>query len=417
MEQMKADILNNLENPENLEYLYQNNTALFKRAFLLLYPDIHQNTIANIWNVRLNFRHSTNPTENRFDYTFLIFSILIAGFLAKIPDFFALDHDHFFTRNIGFIVFPFLVGFFSWKQNLPMKQIALIGFAFLFSLIYINILPDMAHSDTLMLACLHLLFFLWAILGYSFLGNNRSDIIKRLDFLKFNGDLVIMGTIMVISGAILTAVTFALFSLIEINIESFFNSYVVFWLIPSAPIIGTYLVYKNPNLVNKISPVIAKLFTPLVFVVLIIYLAAIIYTGKDPYGDREFLLIFNILLVGIMAIILFSTSEYSKDENFGIGKFILFGLSVLTIIVNGIALSAILFRISEWGITPNRLAVLGGNVLILINLMLVVYRLFGVLTNKNKMEDVEFSIASYLPVYILWTIIVTFLFPVLFSFR
>ncbi|MEX2568811.1 MAG: hypothetical protein WD431_22910, partial [Cyclobacteriaceae bacterium] len=35
-------------------------------------------------------------------------------------------------------------------------------------------------------------------------------------------------------------------------------------------------------------------------------------------------------------------------------------LSAVTIIVNGITLSAILFRISEWGITPNRAAVLGG---------------------------------------------------------
>jgi hypothetical protein len=82
-----------------------------------------------------------------------------------------------------------------------------------------------------------------------------------------------------------------------------------------------------------------------------------------------------------------------------------------------LALSAILFRISEWGITPNRAAVLGGNGLILINLLLVTAQLFKVLTKTATINDVRNTIASYLPVYCLWTIIVTFIFPMLFGYR
>ncbi len=95
----------------------------------------------------------------------------------------------------------------------------------------------------------------------------------------------------------------------------------------------------------------------------------------------------------------------------------LFVLSVVTIVINGIALSAILFRISEWGITPNRLAVLGGNILILINLLLVTFRLFKAIKNDNEINKVENSIASYLPIYSLWTILVTFVFPIIFYFK
>ena len=91
-------------------------------------------------------------------------------------------------------------------------------------------------------------------------------------------------------------------------------------------------------------------------------------------------------------------------------------LSAVTIIVNGIALSAIMFRISEWGITPNRAAVLGGNVLILINLVLVTAQLFRVLSRKTNIPAVGNSIAFYLPVYFVWTIVVTFIFPLLFGF-
>jgi len=94
----------------------------------------------------------------------------------------------------------------------------------------------------------------------------------------------------------------------------------------------------------------------------------------------------------------------------------LFGLSVLTMIVNGIALSAIVFRIYEWGTYPNKLAVLVGNILILINLLFVTFRLYKTIKDKNEIYRVEKSMASFLPVYSLWTALVVFGFPVLFNF-
>jgi len=151
-------------------------------------------------------------------------------------------------------------------------------------------------------------------------------------------------------------------------------------------------------------------------VMLVVYLIAIMHSGKNPYNDREFLLIFNALLIGVMAIIFFSVAETSKAKSKP-GIWILFLLSIVTIIVNGVALSAIVFRISEWGITPNRAAVLGGNVLILINLLLVTAQLFKMVTKKASIGGVGNLIAFYLPVYFFWTIIVTFVFPFLFGFK
>ena len=92
-------------------------------------------------------------------------------------------------------------------------------------------------------------------------------------------------------------------------------------------------------------------------------------------------------------------------------------LSAITIIVNGIALSAISFRISEMGITPNRLAVLGTNILILINLVLVTVKLYGVLAQKRDIVSVGSQSAVFLPLYTLWTIIVTFILPFIFQFK
>jgi membrane-associated HD superfamily phosphohydrolase len=150
---------------------------------------------------------------------------------------------------------------------------------------------------------------------------------------------------------------------------------------------------------------------------LLAYLGAILYAGKSPYDDREFLLIFNALLVGVMAIILFSIAENAKTAGNRLSTLLLFLLSVVTILVNGIALSAIVFRISEWGLTPNRAAVLGGNLLILVNLLLVTGKLFRVVTRRADLTGVGQSIAAFLPVYSLWTVCVVFLFPLLFGFK
>lgn len=249
------------------------------------------------------------------------------------------------------------------------------------------------------------------------MGDRLRDLQKRLEFLKYNGDLVVMTTIILIAGGLLTGITLGLFSLIDLNIEDFYFEYIAIWGLAASPIFGTYLVRTNPHLVNKVSPVISKVFTPLLLVTLVIYLSAVIITGQDPYNDREFLLIFNVLLIGVMALIFFSVAESSKQSGNKIGKLILLGLSIVTIVVNGIALSAIVFRISEWGITPNRLAVLGGNILILTNLLIVTFRQFQAMRDKTKSELVENSIASFLPIYIVWTILVVFLFPMLFNFE
>jgi hypothetical protein len=414
---MRAEIKNNLDNPEQLERLYRDNRTTFKREFNLIYPEIRGTATAQIWNARINFESGGISWGTGKELIFILVISLIAGLIAKIPDLTGIQPDYFYPRNIAFIVFPSLAAYFGWKHKIRTKNILIVLTAFLVSAIYINLLPDDSKSDTLILACIHLPVFLWAALAFTFVGDKLNNNQRRLDFLRYNADLVVMTTLIVIAGALLTAATFGLFELIDIKIQEFYFHYIGIWGLAAAPVVGTYLVQTNPHLVNKVSPIIAKVFTPLVLVTLVVYLVALIFTGKDPYNDREFLLIFNLLLIGVMAIIFFSIAETSKNGDNKFGTILLLALSVVTVIVNGVALSAILFRIFEGGITPNRLAVLGGNVLILTNLLIVAYRLFKAMKDTNEIEKVENSIASFLPIYILWAGFVTFIFPVLFNFK
>lgn len=415
---MKHEILHHINDPRQLERLFRNNKAQFKREFSILYPELQGNSLAEFWNERLNYESDEINWGSRSDFVFVVLAALVAGLIAKLPAIFNIDQEFFYPRNIGFILFPALSAYFAWKNKLSTGKIALIAGAILVGLVFINVLPDVRESDTLILSCIHLVLFLWSILGFAFVGELRDNGEKRLEFLKYNGDLVVMTALIGIAGGIMTGVTIGLFGLIGFNIEEFWFQNVVIFGLPAAPILGTYLTQTNPHLVGKVSPVIAKIFCPLVLMMLVIYLVAMVYSGKDPYNDREFLLIFNVLLIGVMAIIFFSVAETSKSDNKSqLEIWILFLLSAVTIIVNGIALSAIVFRISEWGITPNRAAVLGGNALILINLFLVTAQLLRVLSKKANINVVGASISSYLPIYVLWTIVVTFLFPLIFGVR
>jgi len=414
---MKEEILSNLNNPGQLERLYRTDKSTFKRVFNALYPELTSNTLAEFWNERLNFAREEISLGSRKELLWVIIAAALAGVIAKLPAFLHINDEFFYPRNIGFIIFPVLTAYFAWKHKLSNGKFAFIAGITLAGIIFINSLPDVKQSDTLILSCVHLLLLLWSILGFAFVGDLKNNDEKRLGFLKYNGDLVVITTLIVIAGAILSGITIGLFSLIGFKIESFYMENVVIFALPAAPIAGTYLTQTNPQLVGKVSPVIAKIFSPLVLVMLLVYLGAMIYSGKNPYNDREFLLVFNALLIGVMAIIFFSVAETSRTTKSVSETWVLLLLSVVTIIVNGIALSAILFRMAEWGITPNRTAVLGGNLLILINLLLVTLQLVKAVTKKANRGGVGKAISSYLPIYFIWTVIVTFLFPLLFGFK
>lgn len=412
---MKEEIIQNLDHPKQLEKMYQDNKVAFKSTFTLIYPEIKEFKSAQVWYERLNYKQDEISWGSKQDLIFALIASFMVGLIAKIPNFTSIDEEFFYSRNITFLVFPALIAYFSWKQKLALKTLLFIATLFLFAICYINLLPNDRTSDSLVLACIHLPLFFWIVLGFTFVGEQHHTYQKRFDFLRYNGDLIVMTTLILLAGLVLTGLTLGLFSLINLSIEKFYFEYIVIWGLAAAPIIGTYLVQSNPQLVNKVSPVIAKVFTPLILVTLIVYLIAVVITGENPYTNRDFLFIFNLLLIGVLALIVFSIAENWKNSTSRFNTFILIALSCVTIIINMIVLSAILFRISEWGLSPNRLAVLGGNLLILINLSLVTYRLIKSVKNENLKADVEKSIALFLPIYGVWAVFVSFLFPLLFG--
>jgi hypothetical protein len=259
--------------------------------------------------------------------------------------------------------------------------------------------------------------FLWSSMAFLYGDRLLSLWDRRMEFLKFNGDLIVMSALLVLAGGILSGITIGLFQVIGFSIDHFYFEHIVPVGLSLVPLLASYLIQVNPQLVDKISPLIARIFSPVVLVMLFAYLVAMSFSEKNLYTDREFLLIFNILLIGVMAIIFFSLSESYKQGTSKIQVWILFCLAILTIIVNSFALSAILFRIDQYGFTPNRLAVLGSNCLMLVNLVLLSWRMFQSIKGNRERSGIALIIAQFIPLYLAWAMLVVYVFPILFQYK
>jgi len=419
---MTDKIKENINNPEILERLYRNDRKSFESSFEKIYPEIENFEMAKFWKSRLDFDKTSDKMKSfpGSEIFIMIAVCLLAGFFIKIPDLFNVNLKNFFfyEKNAGIIVFFGLTFYAIWiNRNFSHKRLVIIILIFVVSIVYINILPSVKDSASINLAYIHLPLLMWCTYGLVFIDFNFKDRTKRIEYIKHNGDLAILGAIILIAGGALTGITIGLFQAIGINIGKFYFYNIVLIGLVSAPVITTYIIKNYNVLTNKIAPIVASLFSPLVLLTLVIYLIAMAFSAKDPYNDRDFLLIFNIMLIGVMGIIVFSISETSITRKQKLNEMVLFILSIITLIINLIALSAIFYRLSEYGLTPNRLAVLGSNILIFGNLILIMIDLFKINFKKSELKKVEMSISKYLPVYILWTLIIVFGFPLIFGMK
>lgn len=418
---MKTSIREYLNDPEQLEQLYRKDKTGFKTAFKQLYPDIANTPAAAFWQARL--RTDLPPSESlkqRKDVVFLILSSLVAAFLIKLPQIFKLTMDEtlFYGRNAGWIVLTGLSLFaFLSKPRLHLSHLLLSISILIISIVYINLLPYSDDAHSVILALVHLPLVLWCIYGLIFVDFEIRKRVRWLEYIKYNGDVAILSALILIAGGILTGVSLGLFSAIDLHIEDFYAEYIIIPGLVSVPIVATFIGKRFPAVTLKLAPILSGIFSPLVLITLLIYLASILLTGKDPYNDRDFLIIFNLMLVGVLAIIVFSVSGTSDMLNRRFSQWILLLLSFITLLVDIIALSAIVYRLGEFGFSPNKTVALLGNLVILGHLVWISRDLLQLVLRRKDMHQLEQSIAGYLPVYFLYAILVTFLLPFVFGFR
>jgi hypothetical protein len=208
-----------------------------------------------------------------------------------------------------------------------------------------------------------------------------------------------------------------MFNAIELNAKWL----VAGWLIPcgamAAVIIGSWLVEAKQSVIENMAPVLTKLFTPLFTVLLVVFLATMAWTGSPINVKREVLIGFDLLLVLVVGLVLYAASARDPQAPPDFFDAMQLLLVVSALVVDGVALAAIASRISEFGFTPNRVAALGENLILLVNLAWSAWLYARFLRHRGSFADLERWQVAYLPVYSIWAALVVVMFPPVFGYR
>jgi hypothetical protein len=414
---MKQQIIENINKPDGLEKLYRDNKQDFRNAFTEISDD-YPSDLVEFWKIRLA-PENLPATKGFLKMDLLVIMLLtfVTGLLVKLPEIFpGIDQEFFYERDLAIIVFNGIILFAFWQNKIfDKKRLVIYGLIIVVLCLFMNLLPNI-ESDSVVLSMIHVPLFLWCLFGLTYISFDYNNTDKRIDFIRFNGEFIIMTGLILFAGGLLTGITIGLFSVIKMNIEQFYLEYVAVFGGVAAPIVSYYLIRLYPNLTNNIAPVIARVFTPLVLITLVVYLVSLVFSTSKILEDRDLLILFNVMLIAVMAIIVFSISELDKSKVKDFNVLILFFLSILAILINSIALVAIITRVT-YGITPNRIVVLISNFLIFVNLILLSKRLFKAYFKGSQLNLVEQTVAKYLTVYAVYTIIVIFILPFVFQLK
>ena len=348
------------------------------------------------------------------------FCLAVAAAVAiKLPALFGLDLDEnegFYLRNIGLFVLPLVTGYFVWKRGVSVGTVRWLAAAFVAAGVFANVYPFTPGGNTEALAALHAPIALWIVVGVAYAGGRWREVAGRMDFIRFSGELFIYYVLIALGGGVLTAFTMGIFEAIGIDIEPFFES----WILPCGAmggvLVASWLVETKQSVFENMAPVLARLFTPLFTIVLLVFLGLVLGTGRALDIEREVLIVFDLLLVVVLGLLLYSLS--ARDPRAPAGPFDIVQLVLVlsALVADAVALWAIAARITEFGFTPNRVAALGMNMILLVNLAWSAVLYLRFLRGRGGFADLERWQTNYLWVYAVWAAMVVIGFPPVFRY-
>ena len=279
---------------------------------------------------------------------------------------------------------------------------------------YLRLLPE--YTDSVVMALIHLPIVFWAFLGLVFMGRSWREADSRVRFVRYNGELLVLGSLVALGGIVFSGLTIALFNLVVEKAEDWYLENVAIFGAAAVPVAGTYLYDAVFNRRTGIAAALARVFSPLFLLMAVVYLIVAFVGGENPFIDRDFLITVNGLLLLVLGISVFSIVERPEESRVQLIDYINFALVVVTLVIDAVALSAILFRIASFGFTPNRVTVLGANLVIIVHLAWICLTYVALLRRRVEFAAMRRVVGMYLPVYGVWAALVAFLLPVLFRF-
>ena len=111
----------------------------------------------------------------------------------------------------------------------------------------------------------------------------------------------------------------------------------------------------------------------------------------------------------------FTIIDQKENESLGLTFKINLALLGISLFINILALSAVIYRWFEYGMSPNRFVVIGLNIIIFSHLTRIMMEHVKVLQKKSDVENAKSKVVDYLPVYTIWSLFVFFALPIIFQ--
>lgn len=203
---------------------------------------------------------------------------------------------------------------------------------------------------------------------------------------QFFGDLlksvetIVAAGLYLMTGAIFVGLTFGIFRVLGVEIPDAIaerSAALGVGLVPLLALASVYDPLESPQRQSwsrglaRLVRILPRLMLPAAIGILLIYLLWFVPTRFwQPFDDRSALIVYNGTIIAIIAVM--STAVTGIDEPAsrydGVLRYGIMALGLLSLLLNAYALGAIVSRIIDLGMTPNRHAVAGWNVVTLIML-------------------------------------------------
>jgi len=338
-----------------------------------------------------------------------------AGVAAKVG-LATIHEDTALLRNLPLLTAPFLAAYFAWKRRVPWRVLLALLVPYAVLAVVLNVYPYDTGGSTVLLAAIHAPVVLWALVGVTYVGGRWRAQEPRMDFARFTGELVVYVTLLAIGGGVLLGLTGATLSLVGVDIEPAMEGWILPFAVPGAVVVGAWLVEAKQDVVENIAPVLTRVFTPLTLVMLLVTLVVLLTAGDLAGADRELLILMDAILVLVLCLLLYSVSARDSLARAGWFDGLQLALVVAALAVDAVALTAMLTRIAEFGLSPNKAAALGLNLLLLVHLGRSGWLLLGFVRERRPFGALTRWQTRFLPVYAVWAALVVVAFGPLFAF-
>jgi hypothetical protein len=360
-------------------------------------------------------------TGARRDLVAVVLAAAVAALSIKIPALFGVELDSdadaaFYARNLSLFPLPALAAWFAWRRAAGARVIAVLVGSFVLGAVFANAYPLPADSQSLALTAIHLPIALWLVVGVAYVGGDWRSGRRRMDFIRFTGEWLIYFALLGLGGAVLTAITAGTFEAIGVDAEAAVTG----WLLPcgamAAVVVAAWLVEAKQSVVENMAPVLTRIFTPLFTAVLSAFLVAVVWTTSGVDVDRDALILFDLLLAVVLGLLLYGLSARDPQAAPGLFDRLQLALVVSALVIDALVLVAMTGRITEFGLTPNKSAALGENIVLLVNLAGSAGLFLGFLRGRAPFSRLDRWQTGYVVVYAAWAWAVVIAFPPLFDF-